>query len=80
LKELASALEQTTAPRSREASWAVIKQVETASGQSGKELFMPIRAALTGETAGPEVETILRNLDKTTMLHRIERALDFAVE
>ena len=80
LQSLAKMLQQTQAPRSEEAYGALIKQVERASGQSGKTLFMPIRAALTGETVGPELENIFCNLDKETLLHRIERALDMLVQ
>lgn len=77
LVALASALEPVKAPRSKEAYRRLIKQVKVDSGCAGKSLFMPIRAGLTGETAGPELEKIFYHLDKETLLHRIGRALDY---
>ncbi|RLC11183.1 MAG: glutamate--tRNA ligase [Deltaproteobacteria bacterium] len=76
LKVMASALQTLDAPRSKDAYNALIKEVKRMSGYSGKKLFLPIRAALTGEMAGPELEKIFCNLDKDTLLHRIERALE----
>ena len=34
---------------------ALIKGVQQATGYKGKQLFMPIRAALTGQTHGPDL-------------------------
>ncbi|NVM56662.1 MAG: glutamate--tRNA ligase [Desulfobacterales bacterium] len=80
LVALAGTLETVEDPRSKKTYQALMKEVEAASGYSGKDLFMPIRAALAGEAAGPELEKIFCNLDKNTLLHRIERALDLVVE
>lgn len=38
---------------------ALIKQLKQTSGKKGKELFMPLRAALTGQTHGPEMANLL---------------------
>lgn len=38
---------------------ALIKQLKQTSGKKGKNLFMPLRAALTGETHGPELAHLL---------------------
>jgi len=38
---------------------ALVKQLKQTSGKKGKELFMPLRAALTGQTHGPEMANVL---------------------
>jgi nondiscriminating glutamyl-tRNA synthetase len=38
---------------------ALIKQLKETSGAKGKKLFMPLRAALTGATHGPEMANLL---------------------
>jgi glutamyl-tRNA synthetase len=41
-----------------------IKDLGKAKGLKGKRLFMPIRIALTGQMAGPDVGQLLTVLDK----------------
>lgn len=77
LTALAAALEPAEAPGSKEEYQDIVKQVEVASGYKGKSLFMPIRAGLSGEMVGPELEKIFCHLDKATLLHRIDRALSY---
>ena len=38
---------------------AWINEVKTATGRKGKDLFHPVRMALTGEANGPELKTLL---------------------
>lgn len=42
----------------------------------GKELMMPLRAAITGKTHGPELVKILTLLDRKTILRRLDQALE----
>ncbi len=43
-----------------EASWdALVNAVKATSGRKGRELFMPLRLALTGMEHGPEMKTVL---------------------
>jgi glutamyl/glutaminyl-tRNA synthetase len=37
----------------------IVAQVKAATGQKGRDLFHPIRAALTGRAAGPELEKLI---------------------
>lgn len=53
----------------------VIRQVSDKTGLKGKRLFMPIRAAITGSTEGPELDRIFAVLRRTSLLKRTERAL-----
>ncbi len=51
----------------------VFKEIQTETGIKGKELYMPIRVALTGQCHGPEMLEILMILGKENMLKRAER-------
>jgi len=82
---LARAREVVTAIRARwEAlndAWAgdalktEIKSVGKELGVKGKELFFPIRAALTGSLHGPELDGILTLLGRETTLTRLNAFL-----
>jgi len=45
-------------------------------GVRGKTLMMPIRAALTGKTHGPELVKILALIDRETILRRLDQVLN----
>lgn len=49
-----------------------IKAVQKETGHKGKNLYMPIRIATTGEMHGPELNDALVLLGKETVLNRIE--------
>jgi nondiscriminating glutamyl-tRNA synthetase len=44
-------------------------------GASGRSLYMPLRAALTGKTRGPELDKVFILLGKEKILQRTESAL-----
>lgn len=48
--------------------------IRAATGFQGKKLFLPIRAAVTGKTRGPELEKIFPLLNRESLLFRIEKA------
>ena len=50
-----------------------LKQV---TGRSGKNLFMPLRAALTGELDGPEMAKLLPLIGAERARHRMTLARD----
>ncbi|WP_421382615.1 glutamate--tRNA ligase [Bacillus salacetis] len=52
-----------------------IKAVQKSTGQKGKKLFMPIRAAVSGQTHGPELPNAIELLGKDKVKHRIESLL-----
>jgi nondiscriminating glutamyl-tRNA synthetase len=58
--------EIAAAPRiaDREAFRAIVDRVKARSGQKGKGLFHPIRVALTGEDAGPELDLAVPAIDR----------------
>src|SRR4030066_113566 len=50
---------------------AAIKVVKEKTNSKGKELFMPIRAALTGKVHGPELDKVFAILGKEAALKRL---------
>ena len=48
-----------------------LKYVKKQTNKKGKDLFMPIRAALTGKTTGPELDKIFSILGKDVALKRL---------
>ncbi|QEK11143.1 glutamate--tRNA ligase [Crassaminicella thermophila] len=48
------------------------KSIQKETGYKGKNLFMPIRVALTGEVHGPDLPLMMKVLGKQNILSRIE--------
>lgn len=48
-----------------------MKKVQKVSGFKGKDLYMPVRALLTGQVHGPELSNILEILGKGEILRRL---------
>lgn len=57
---------------------AFSKSVGAGTGRKGRDLFMPLRAALTGETHGPEMARIWELLGKHNIRARLARAAELA--
>ncbi len=57
---------------------ALINSVQRKTGLKAKELYMPIRAAITGRTSGPELEKIFSILGKESILRRLDKAIQLA--
>jgi nondiscriminating glutamyl-tRNA synthetase len=54
---------------------AAIKAVQKSTGQKGKNLFMPIRAAVSGQTHGPDLPQAIELLGKVKVLNRIQKII-----
>jgi glutamyl/glutaminyl-tRNA synthetase len=52
----------------------LIETLKQRTGAKGKALFMPLRAALTGETHGPELARVLTLLPADTVCRRLRAA------
>ena len=50
---------------------AFANRVKSASGASGKTLFLPLRAALTGQTFGPEMPALFKLMGHARARHRL---------
>ncbi|MCX5909766.1 MAG: hypothetical protein NTY64_21970, partial [Deltaproteobacteria bacterium] len=45
------------------------------TGLRGKKLFMPLRAAITGQTKGPELDRFFSILGKSSLQYRLQKAI-----
>ncbi|MBM7606519.1 nondiscriminating glutamyl-tRNA synthetase [Metabacillus crassostreae] len=54
---------------------ASIKAVQKATGQKGKNLFMPIRVAITGQTHGPDLPKSIAVLGKNIVISRLNSVI-----
>lgn len=52
----------------------VMSVVSGKTGFKGKKLFLPVRAAITGKTWGPELDKLFAILGKESLLKRVRRA------
>ncbi len=50
-----------------------IKEVQKETGIKGKQLFMPIRVAVTGQMHGPELPNTIEVLGKEKVLNRLKQ-------
>lgn len=56
-------------------TWSVwTSTLKEKSGRKGKELFMPLRQALTGMSHGPEMDKMIQLLGRERVLRRLQRA------
>jgi len=54
----------------------LIDRLRKKTGLKGKALFMPLRAAVTGKTWGPELNHVVNLLGKASLRKRVRRAMD----
>lgn len=54
----------------------LLSQLEKRTGRKGKNLYAPVRAAVTGKTKGPELARTLPLLGKERILRRLKMALE----
>ena len=53
---------------------ALTAELKTSTGKKGRELFHPLRLALTGRESGPEMAPLLAVIGKTAALRRLKAA------
>ena len=53
---------------------SVMKKIQKSTGVKGKDLFMPIRAAISGNIHGPELKNIIYLLGKENLIKRLDAA------
>jgi glutamyl-tRNA synthetase len=70
LAELASRIRAHAGPVTPEAFKAWMNQIKTATGVKGKELFHPVRVALTGSHSGPEFDKLIPLIEDGAELSR----------
>ena len=57
---------------------SLLSQLEEKTGQRGKDLYAPLRAAITGKTKGPELAKTLPLLGKERIIKRLKMALELS--
>jgi glutamyl-tRNA synthetase len=57
----------------------VIGEVQKTTGIKGKELWMPVRAAMTGLTEGPELPLVIDILGKEKIIRFLKQAMELQV-
>lgn len=56
-------------------SWSIwTKEITNITGKKGKELFLPLRLALTGRESGPEIAGVLPLIDRGEIIKRLTSA------
>lgn len=55
----------------------MLKEMGKELGIKGKQIFMPVRVALTGSTHGPDLSQVVVILGKNKVLSRLNSALDY---
>ena len=53
---------------------ALTNEVKQSSGKKGRELFHPLRLALTGRESGPEMAGLVARMGKERAIRRLEAA------
>ena len=67
---------KTAAGNPQDIYLAAIKCTKEKTGAKGKDLFMPIRAALTGSVHGPELDKVFAIIGKKETLNRLKVIAD----
>ncbi len=71
---LAARLEGDDGPLEADGFTAILKGVGKEQGRKGRDLYMPVRAALTGRTHGPSLGSIAALLGRERVIARLIRA------
>jgi nondiscriminating glutamyl-tRNA synthetase len=58
----------------------LLKKLQKQTNVKGKEFFMPIRVAITGEDHGPELVKIIPLVGKDKVINRLKRAINLIKE
>jgi len=75
LKELKQNIENAKELTGEE-YYSIIKCIQKKTGIKGKDLYMPIRAAVTGQEHGPDLAKIMAAIEKDELIKRISQHLE----
>lgn len=64
-------------PLDAEAAKLILKEITKELGLKGKDVFMPVRIALTGQMHGPDLDRIIALLGKDNIEGRLEKTMSF---
>ena len=51
-----------------------VKNISSITGKKGKELFMPLRCAITGQTKGPELDRVVNLIGTEQVQKKLKEA------
>ena len=77
LRSVLGGLEDSSENKSDEQT-SLLSQLEKRTGRKGKELYAPLRAAVTGKAKGPELVKTLPLIGKERIMKRIKMALEIS--
>jgi len=66
---------RTLSPADAESLLTVVRDLGKKLSIKGKDLWMPLRAAITGRVAGPELKIVIAHLGSREVISRLERTL-----
>jgi nondiscriminating glutamyl-tRNA synthetase len=75
LRSILNLLEESSDIKSDEKT-SLLHQLEKRTGRKGKDLYAPLRAAVTGKMKGPELAKTLPLLGKERIIKRLKMALE----
>jgi nondiscriminating glutamyl-tRNA synthetase len=75
LRSVLGVLEDSSENKTDEQA-SLLSQLEKRTGRKGKDLYAPLRAAVTGKTKGPELVKTLPLLGKERIMKRLKMALE----
>jgi glutamyl-tRNA synthetase len=70
LKQCSELLPQDTSQPNSWQTW--LDSIKSATGKQGKEIFLPIRLALTGKEHGPELKHIINLIPRAKIITRLQ--------
>jgi nondiscriminating glutamyl-tRNA synthetase len=77
LRSVLGLLEESSEIKSDEQT-SMLSQLEKRTGRKGKDLYAPLRAAVTGKTKGPELAKTLPLLGRERIIKRLKMALEIS--
>ena len=75
VKRFRDAAEAETRPLGEQVFIEIVTKIQKETGIKGKNLFMPLRAALTGRAHGPEIYFLLPVIGRERTLKRLDKVL-----
>ncbi|NWG01554.1 MAG: glutamate--tRNA ligase [Syntrophaceae bacterium] len=78
LRSVLNILSEDSPALSQEGQDSFLTQLEKRVNRKGKELYAPLRAAVTGKTKGPELVKTLPLLGRERMIKRLKMALELS--
>lgn len=80
VKALWQKLRTGDSPMTADAFKATLKEIQSETGLKGKNLFMPVRIAISGQMHGPDLAATAEIMGRDVLLRRLDHALGYVLE